>query len=113
MSNRNNLEALIESAARLRIAEYEKRGGPSDEDLSRVTAYAAELATRGESLMFACGNDGDSAKMFNKAVEGVAILAFCLGGVTLFGTHFESQPKAKLCSNSSAITSNDADAGTR
>ena len=44
------------------------------------------IAEKGDQLMY---RGPQTAEVFNALAEGIATLAFCPGGVTLFGLHFE------------------------
>jgi hypothetical protein len=97
------LQSFLALAVPLKIAEYhERRGGqPSCHDRQRVAwATAAELGGKGDHLLFAAPNEGDTAELFNRIVDALAVLAFQPGGVTFLGTHYEVQPAVRTGSQS-------------
>lgn len=56
-------------------------------ELSRRTSESAKiLADHGDALMF---KTKETALAFNALAAGIACLAFCPGGVTVFGIHWE------------------------
>jgi hypothetical protein len=49
------------------------------------------LAEKGDLLFFRSKKKGETAKIFNQTAEGIALLSFVPGGVSLFGQHWETQ----------------------
>ena len=82
------LPGIMGIAVPLWINEYQKKGGPTDEDRKRATEFSAVLGSKGDILLHG-GKPGEAAEMFNRTAESVAILAFIPGGVNVFGRHFE------------------------
>jgi hypothetical protein len=82
------LKLALSAAVPLWIEELKNK--PWDE-LQAMAADAADVvASKGDMLMFR-GKKGESAAAFNALAKGIAILAFCPGGVTTFGLHFEAK----------------------
>lgn len=73
----------------LAIQELARVDGPSESHLVRARTIGQDLAERGDILLFRSKKKGETAEMMNKLVEGLAILAFCPGGVTFLGLKFE------------------------
>lgn len=85
------LATALSAAVPLRILELCRRGGPTDEDLTRVQAYQEDLSTHGEDLFFRSNKPGGSAERFNQTADAIAVLAFCPGGIHIFGAHYDGQ----------------------
>lgn len=83
------LAVALSCAVPLQIMLLEDRGGPDEGDFNRAKEFGDRL----------CGPDGadviyrgkQSAEMFNGLSHAIAVLAFCPGGVKLFGQHFEGK----------------------
>jgi hypothetical protein len=71
------------------IEEYKRKGGPSPEDFARAKTYAQELGEKGDALLFKV--KGETGRMASLWLDGVAILSFVPGGVTIFDHHFEAR----------------------
>jgi hypothetical protein len=67
-----------------------ERGGPSQEDWAKAREFSSVLGERGDVLLFGGGKKGESADLFNRTAAAIAVLSFCPGGVSLFGSHFEA-----------------------
>lgn len=78
------LKISLGVAVSLRIAEYERRGGPTDGDLERTRKFADILTAKGDILQFGGGKKGEVAEIFNGLADALAVMSFCPGGV-LFG----------------------------
>lgn len=83
------LAVMLDCAVPLYIAELEARGGPDDADIEAARAFSSVLAARGDVLLYG-GKPGEAGGLADRAARGVAVLAFCPGGVTLFGRHWEA-----------------------
>lgn len=91
------LSITLSAAVPLRILIYQRRGGPTLGDLERARQTADLVAGRGDALLY--GYRGGRtpkgqpavAHIFNELADALAVLAFCPGGVTLFGSHWEAQ----------------------
>lgn len=57
--------------------------------MDRAKRCSDYLGKHGDALMFRV--KGQSAEAFNRLAEGIAIMAFCPGGVTAFGSHWEEK----------------------
>jgi hypothetical protein len=86
----NLLEIMMVPAVFLRIAEMEKQGGPSAEDMARAQETSGMLGEHGDVLLHGGGKKGQCADLFNRTAHAIAVLAFVPGGVELFGTRFEA-----------------------
>ena len=81
----------LQTGVPLRIMEMEARGGPSDLDLNFAREYSSVLGSKGDVLLFGSKKKGECAELMNGLIRAVAVLAFCPGGVRLFGSHFEGR----------------------
>lgn len=81
----------LSAAVPLRILEYQSRGGPSDSDFERVRGYAEILGEKGDILQFRSKKKGETAEIFNKVADGLAVMAFCPGGVKFRELRFEAK----------------------
>jgi hypothetical protein len=51
---------------------------------------AAAIVETGDVLLFAGGKRGESAALFNRLADAIALMAFLPGGISLFGQHWEA-----------------------
>ena len=82
---------MIESIALLKILEIRKAGEvPSVESLHWLQEM---IGTSPETLMGALSQQDrrDRGKLLGALGHAVAVMAFCPGGITLFGRHYEAQ----------------------
>ncbi len=80
----------LDAAVPLRILLYQQRGGPTTEDWERVQAFAPILAEHGDNLLYVSKTRDATSRIFNSLADAIATLAFCPGGVKLFGRHWEA-----------------------
>ena len=78
----------LEAGVPLAIVELHHRGGPTDQDRDRARDWGQMLAEKGDQLLFP---GKDTAALMTMLIHSIAVLAFCPGGVTLFGAHWEAQ----------------------
>lgn len=87
---RELLALHLEAFVPLRIREYLASGGPDEWDWGRArNVYPCKLGSHGDALFYR--EKGQTAEIIGILVDGLAILAFCPGGVTAFGCHFEAK----------------------
>lgn len=91
MSNDFLMKTHLEAMVPLAIQEIKKSGGITDEHINRARGIAWDVAEHGDILLYKSNKKGESARMMNKLVEGLAILSFCPGGVIFAGLHFKSE----------------------
>lgn len=84
------LQTTLQLAVPLRIHELEARGGPSNADWKRATAFGPVLAERGDVLQFG-GKKGEAAQLFNELAYCMAVIAFCPGGLKFCGKRYEGK----------------------
>ena len=84
------LTTMMQTAVPLYIERMKAKGGPDDEDRKKAQETSEILGERGDILLFGGGKKGECADQFNRTAEAIAILAFCPGGVEIFGSHFEA-----------------------
>lgn len=82
------IQTHLATAVPLLIIELLSQGGPTDFDYARVREHGRYIAEHGDAIMF--HQKGISAEAMTKLTEGVAVLAFCPGGVSLFGLKFDA-----------------------
>ena len=91
MSNDFLMKTHLEAMVPLAIQEIVRSGGITDEHINRARGIAWDVAEHGDILLYKSNKKGESARMMNKLVEGLAILSFCPGGVIFAGLHFKSE----------------------
>jgi len=92
------LTISLSAAVPLRILEYQKAGGPTDDDRERARRFASVLGEKGDILQFRGKKKGETAEVFNRLADALAVLSFCPGGVKFRGEHWEGkleEPNAK------------------
>jgi hypothetical protein len=90
----DSLGIMLGVAVPLYIAKMKEKGGPDDADRKKAQETSSILGERGDILLFGSGKKGkkgECAEMFNRTAESLAVLAFCPGGVGLFGQHWEAE----------------------
>lgn len=89
MSN-NNLMTMMQMAVPLHVLQLKEKGGPTASDMAKAEESSGMLGERGDVLLFGGGKKGECADLFNRTAHAIAVLAFCPGGVDIFGQHFEA-----------------------
>ena len=87
------LKISLEAAVPLWIAEIERAGGPSDEDYQTCRDFAGTLAEKGDRILYRSKVKGETAQLFNALARSIAVMAFCPGGIRLFGMRWEARPR--------------------
>jgi hypothetical protein len=90
MNSNSHLGVALGTAVPLHIEELKQRGGPTDTDREGLGSVADLLGAKGDILLFGGKKKGECADIFNKLAFSIAVLAFCPGGITIFGQHFEA-----------------------
>ena len=90
MSN-EALPIAMDAAVPLYIMQLQEKGGPDADDMKRAQAVSGKLGEHGDILLFGGGKKGECAEMFNETARAIAVLAFCPGGINIFGQHFEAK----------------------
>lgn len=89
MEKEELLRLHLEVAVPLLMHEYRLVGGPSEQDYARArNMYPTKLGAQGDALLF---RDKRTAEVIDVLADGMAILAFCPGGVSALGLHFEAE----------------------
>lgn len=91
MPSENLLADMMQMAVPLHIARLSEKGGPSAEDMAKAQETSGMLGERGDVLLCGGGKPGECSDLFNRTAAAIAVLAFCPGGVTIFGTKFEAK----------------------
>ena len=84
------LAIAISMAVPLWIAEYRARGGPTGADLERARGFSRLIGEKGDRLLHRSKVAGEVAQVFNALAEGIAVLAFCPGGVRFCGQRYQA-----------------------
>ena len=90
MSN-EMLPIAMAAAVLLYVMQLQEKGGPDADDMKQAQAVSDKLGERGDVLLFGGGKKGECAEMFNETARAIAVLAFCPGGIDIFGQHFEAK----------------------
>lgn len=61
-----------------------------DQVQAMIPECAQHIAEHGDIILYRSKKKGETAAAFNALARAVAILSFSLGGVTIFGLHFEN-----------------------
>ncbi len=87
---RSHIKVHLEQCVPLVIRRYKQAGGPRDEDHARAHSYALYLREHDEDILFPKTNKGNETEAMDKLVEGIAVLAFCPGGIRIFGLEYDA-----------------------
>ncbi len=86
------LKIALSFSVPLRIISLKENGGVTEKDFKRVTEYNYNIfETSAEYLLFKSEKKGETAKMFNAVADAISVLSFVPGGITIFGSHWESK----------------------
>jgi len=86
--SRHPLRSALAVAVPFRILELSRDGGPRAVDWDSLPAVAELISEHGDTLLYG-GKKGEAARLFRGLVDALAVMAFGLGGVSVFGTHYE------------------------
>jgi hypothetical protein len=90
------LSDMMQVAVPLWIERMRAKGGPDAEDRKKAQETSGILGERGDILLCGGGKKGEASDQFNRTAHAVAVLAFCPGGVTIFGSHFEAKVDGEI-----------------
>ena len=83
----------LEATVPLLIKELLKQGGPTEHNYACIRSYGRFLAEHGDALMF--HKEGVvTSQVMDKPVAAVAVVAFCPGGIRVFGLTFDASTLA-------------------
>lgn len=82
------IAAHLDATVPLLIRELLSAGGPTEYHYQRVREHGRYLAEHGDAILYP--QKRTTAEAMNKLVESVAVLAFCPGGIRLFGCEFDA-----------------------
>lgn len=88
--NGDILRSMMQMAVPLHIMRLKEKGGPTAEDMKKAQETSDILGERGDILLCGGGKKGEAADQFNRTAHAIAVLAFCPGGLDIFGSHFEA-----------------------
>jgi hypothetical protein len=71
------------------VREILESGGVTNLMFERARAYAIEIGSHGDAILFPVKRK--TREMMGKLVDGVAVLSFAPGGITIFGLHFDAE----------------------
>lgn len=83
------LKLHVEAMVPLAIHDLIRHGGPTSWHQEQARELAWSIAECGDILIYKSDKKGETAKIMNKLIGGLAILAFQPGGITFLGLHFE------------------------
>lgn len=86
-------KALIATTLSAAVPLYieEMKAWPWERVREQAEKSAQIVAEKGDVILFRSKKKGETAAAFNALARGVAALSFAVGGVTLFGLHFEAK----------------------
>lgn len=73
----------------LYIWEFLEKGDPTDEDFAQAGDISLLIAEKGDNILYK--KKGEAARLVSKLAWGIALMAFCPGGVKAFGQHWNSE----------------------
>ena len=82
------IQLHLEATVPLLIVELLEQGGPTEHDYASVRSYGRVIAEHSDALLFR--EKAVSSQVMDKLVAGIAVLAFCPGGVRVFGLRFDA-----------------------
>jgi hypothetical protein len=86
LGNFENLMSALTAAVELRILELGRAGGPTDADTDRARERVRPVASSSDVMTFGTRREpGTAAEIVAAIADGLAVLAFCPGGVTFAG----------------------------
>ncbi len=89
MSQDNLLALTLQVAVPLQILAIQGHDGPDRGDYDRAKRLMVDLCEYGDELLYKSKTPGKTANLFNELAHGIAVLAFCPGGITIFGSHWK------------------------
>jgi hypothetical protein len=98
------LRTALAAAVPICIHDLQRRGGANEDDFARARAFSWKLAEHGDDLQYG-GKPGIAAKLFQGVAENIAVLAFCPGGITFLGMHFEAKETKNQCRTTATTAS--------
>lgn len=87
---RSRIRAHLERRVPPLIRRDIRAGGPRSEDYVRASSYALALGEHGDDILFPNDRKGTNTEVMDKLVEAVAVLAFCPGGINIFGLDYDA-----------------------
>ena len=81
----------IQTVVPLTIMGIISSGGLTDSHIRKAQEYANVIAEKGDLILFKSKKKRGSAEAIHALCYGLAVLAFCPGGVTFAGQHFSSE----------------------
>lgn len=95
---RDLLSMTMQLAVPLNILRFKENGGPTQEDIINAQVTSDLLGEHGDLLLYGGkprklknGELLSCADLFNKTAKAIAVISFCPGGVTIFGSTFEAK----------------------
>jgi hypothetical protein len=85
---------MMPMAVILQVLAMKERGGPNDDDRKKAEETSDMLGEHGDIIIVGPHKGtkkGEVADLFNRTAHAYAVLAFCPGGVEVFGTQVEAE----------------------
>lgn len=82
------LAISLSAAVPIWIHDLQQRADLPEYSQQRCPEISQIIAEKGDRLLYR--KKGETAGVFNALAEGIALLAFAPGGVTIFGNHYEA-----------------------
>jgi len=83
------LKIALSAAVPLWIEQLRERPDLAEYLDTRAPEIAQIIASKADVMMFGSKKKGEAADVFNATAEGIALMSFIPGGVTIFDMHFE------------------------
>ena len=90
-SSGHPLLPALGTAVPLWVHDLYRAGGPSAADWQQLSQLGHLFAERGDILLFGGRRPGETAELFNRLAEALALLSFLPGGVRFGTLHFEAE----------------------
>lgn len=80
-------ESLLATMLQVAVPLWQERlkTVPWADLMARIETSSQLLAEHGDKLLYLSEKKGETANLFNRTAEAIAVLSFVPGGVTLFG----------------------------
>jgi hypothetical protein len=84
------IRCTLQTGVPFRMLDIQQRGGPTDTDWGWARSFAQALGEKGDILLYRSHKKGETGHIMEQFINAVALLAFCPGGITIYGLHFDA-----------------------